>query len=69
MSDKPQTTPLYNKIVKMFRDAGIDILDGWSRYKNSISHKDVPHRTIRSEDKAKRIERRLKAHILMRYGR
>jgi hypothetical protein len=64
-------TPIYHKLLEMFQRAGIntttfrDPRDCGYKISGAI----IPHPTIRSEDKAKRIERRLKAHILMRYGK
>ena len=49
------TTDLYHKIIKAWKDVGIDITDGWDRYKNSIPYKAIPHRTIRSKENARRL--------------
>ena len=54
-------TPLYNRLIDTFKQAGFDLLNPVDRYKLGVRN---VHQTIRSKEKARRI-----AHVLLRYGR
>ena len=61
-------TPLYEKTMKEFKAVGDEVLKDEHRYWH-IKVLELPHPTIRSKDKAAKILRRLREHVLMRYGR